>query len=63
MQMSIQLKKQEHNFVPHHREVLKNNHWVDSIEYKFDGQTYHKVTYVGTFEDDKLPTCDADLYR
>lgn len=50
-------------FEPHHREVLKNNHWVDSTEYRFDGQTYHKVSYVGTFEDDNLPTCDEDLYR
>lgn len=30
--------------------------------YEYDGQKYHDVTYLGEFEDHKMPKSDADLY-
>ena len=29
--------------------------------YEYDGQRYHDVTYLGEFEDDKLPKSDGEL--
>ncbi len=29
--------------------------------YEYDGQKYHDVTYLGEFEDDKMPRNDSDL--
>ena len=31
------------------------------VGYEFDGQKYHDVTYLGEFEDDCMPTNDAEL--
>lgn len=33
----------------------------DYTGYEYDGIKYHDVTYLGEFEDDKLPHCDMDL--
>lgn len=31
--------------------------------YEYDGQRYHHYTYLGEFEDDKMPTNDAEYYE
>lgn len=31
------------------------------VGYEYDGQRYHDVTYLGEFEDDNMPTNDAEL--
>lgn len=31
------------------------------VGYEYDGEKYHDVTYIGTFEDDSLPQNDFDL--
>ena len=31
--------------------------------YEYDGQKYHDVTYLGEFEDDKMPMNDYDLLK
>ena len=30
--------------------------------YEYDGQKYHDVTYLGEFEDDKMPISDSDFF-
>ncbi len=35
----------------------------DYTGYEYDGERYHHYTYLGEFEDDDMPTCDADLWR
>lgn len=30
--------------------------------FEFDGQKYHDVTYLGEFEDDKMPHNDSELW-
>lgn len=31
--------------------------------YEYDGERYHHYTYLGEFEDDDMPTSDADLWN
>ncbi len=31
--------------------------------YEYDGQKYHDVTYLGEFEDDKMPHNDFELFE
>lgn len=33
----------------------------DYTGYEYDGERYHHYTYLGEFEDDDMPTSDADL--
>lgn len=35
----------------------------DYTGYEYDGERYHHYTYLGEFEDDDMPTCDADLWK
>lgn len=34
----------------------------DYTGYEYDGERYHHYTYLGEFEDDDMPTSDADLW-
>ena len=35
----------------------------DYTGYEHDGERYHHYTYLGEFEDDDMPTSDADLWN
>lgn len=35
----------------------------DYTGYEYDGERYHHYTYLGEFEDNDMPTSDADLWR
>ncbi len=35
----------------------------DYTGYEYDGERYHHYTYLGEFEDDDMPTGDADLWN
>lgn len=35
----------------------------DYTGYEYDGERYHHYTYLGEFEDDDMPTSDADLWN
>lgn len=39
--------------------ITQKGYWYTGYEY--DGQKYHDVTYVGDYEDDKMPRNDNDV--
>ena len=46
-------------FKPYEGITQRNYSYTD---FEFDGQKYHDVTYLGEFEDDKMPHNDSELW-
>ena len=49
----------EAEFKPYHAISQKG---YDYTGYEFDGQKYHDYTYLGEFEDDKMPHNDEEYF-